>query len=41
MSNSSLVLYVEDLVRNQADAFDGGHDWNHINRVRKIALYIA
>jgi uncharacterized protein len=41
MNREEVISRVEEFVRDNIRAHDGGHDWWHINRVRSIALYIC
>ena len=40
MIKKDQVLKTEDFVRQNIKKYDSGHDWWHIERVRKLALYI-
>jgi uncharacterized protein len=37
---SAQILSTEEFVREKIKGYDSGHDWWHIDRVRKLALYI-
>jgi uncharacterized protein len=41
MDRKLITGKVEDFVRNSIKGFDGGHDWYHIERVRKLAYAIC
>lgn len=41
MNSESIIPYVEKFVRENLAGHDGGHDWWHIDRVRKLALGIC
>jgi uncharacterized protein len=36
-----LISMTEKFVRKNLEGYDSGHDWHHIDRVRKLALYIG
>jgi hypothetical protein len=36
-----LISKTEKFVRKNLEGYDSGHDWHHIDRVRKLALYIG
>ncbi len=36
-----IIEKTAQFVRRQLENAEGGHDWNHIERVRKVALHIA
>jgi uncharacterized protein len=40
MKEKDQVLMAEDFVRQNIKKYDSGHDWWHIERVRKLALFI-
>jgi uncharacterized protein len=40
MENEGKIRLAENFVREKMSYFDSGHDWWHIERVRKIAHYI-
>jgi uncharacterized protein len=40
MSNTEKIKLTEEFVRNSMEGYDSGHDWFHVDRVRRIALYI-
>jgi uncharacterized protein len=35
-----LIIVTEEFVKQNMKGYDSGHDWWHIERVRKVALYI-
>jgi uncharacterized protein len=40
MSEKNKIEIVEKFVKDKVAGYDSGHDWWHITRVRKLALYI-
>jgi uncharacterized protein len=40
MQRKDQILMTEEFVRKNLKGYDSGHDWWHIERVRKLALYI-
>ena len=40
MKSNEQILKTEEFVRQNMKGYDSGHDWWHIERVRKLALYI-
>jgi len=40
MDKNELVLMTEDFVRQNMKDYDSGHDWWHIERVRRLAKFI-
>lgn len=40
MNRNDVILMTEDFVRQNLKGYDSGHDWWHIERVRKLALFI-
>ncbi len=40
MNRNKIIKITEAFVRQKMAGYDSGHDWWHIDRVRKIALYI-
>ena len=40
MNRNDIILLTEDFVRQNLKGYDSGHDWWHIDRVRKLALFI-
>jgi uncharacterized protein len=40
MNKTSQILSTEEYVKERIKGYDSGHDWWHIERVRKLALYI-
>jgi uncharacterized protein len=40
MNRTDQILLTEEFVRNNLKGYDSGHDWWHIERVRKLALFI-
>jgi uncharacterized protein len=40
MDREEQILMTEAFVRQKLESYDSGHDWWHIVRVRKVALYI-
>jgi uncharacterized protein len=40
MNRNGIILLTEDFVRQNLKGYDSGHDWWHIDRVRKLALFI-
>jgi uncharacterized protein len=40
MSNANIVSQIEELVKSECADIATGHDWYHIDRVRKNALYL-
>jgi uncharacterized protein len=40
MTNNRKIELTEDFVRQRMIGYDSGHDWWHIVRVRRLALYI-
>jgi uncharacterized protein len=40
MNRNDQILMTEEFVRQNLKAYDSGHDWWHIERVRKLALFI-
>ena len=40
MSREDVIKVTEDFVREKIKGYDSGHDWWHIERVRKLALFI-
>lgn len=40
MKREDIILVTEEFVRHRLTYYDSGHDWWHIERVRKLALYI-
>ncbi len=41
MNRNLLIDTTEKFARNKMENYDSGHDWWHIERVRKIATFIA
>ncbi len=41
MPNNEILKRVEEIVKKQCENDSTGHDWTHVDRVRKIALLIA
>jgi uncharacterized protein len=41
MERNLQISKVEDFVKEKIKGYDGGHDWYHIDRVRRIALTIG
>lgn len=40
MNRSEIILMTEEFVRQRMKDYDSGHDWLHIERVRRIAKFI-
>jgi uncharacterized protein len=40
MSRNDQILMTEEFVKQNLEGYDSGHDWWHIERVRKLALFI-
>jgi uncharacterized protein len=40
MDKSKSILLTETFVKNSLKGYDSGHDWWHIDRVRRLALFI-
>lgn len=40
MNSNDVILMTEEFVRQNLKGYDSGHDWWHIERVRKLALFI-
>lgn len=40
MSREDIIKITEEFVRHKIKNYDSGHDWWHIERVRKLALFI-
>jgi uncharacterized protein len=40
MSRNDQIKLTEEFVRENLEGYDSGHDWWHIERVRKLALFI-
>jgi len=40
MKMNNLIKLTEEFVRQNLTGYDSGHDWWHIERVRRLALYI-
>lgn len=40
MNNNEKIKLTEEFVKNSMEGYDSGHDWFHVDRVRRIALYI-
>ena len=40
MTRNEQILLTEAFVKERIAGYDSGHDWTHIERVRKLALYI-
>ncbi len=40
MNRDSIIKKVEEFAKSATTEFDSGHDWWHLERVRKLALYI-
>jgi uncharacterized protein len=40
MNRNDQILMTEEFVRQNMEGYDSGHDWWHIERVRKLALFI-
>jgi uncharacterized protein len=40
MDKTEILKATEEFVRNSMKGYDSGHDWWHIERVRKLALFI-
>jgi uncharacterized protein len=40
MSRNDQIKLTEEFVRQNLEGYDSGHDWWHIERVRKLALFI-
>jgi len=40
MNRNTQILSTEDFVKERIKGYDSGHDWWHIERVRKLALFI-
>jgi len=40
MNRNGQILRTEEFVKQNLKGYDSGHDWWHIERVRKLALYI-
>ncbi len=40
INKSAQILSTEEFVKERIKGYDSGHDWWHIERVRKLALYI-
>jgi len=40
MNRDEIILLTEKFVRQRMSGYDGGHDWWHIERVRRIAKFI-
>jgi uncharacterized protein len=40
MTSYDLIQLTENFVKENLKEYDSGHDWYHIERVRKLALYI-
>jgi uncharacterized protein len=41
MNKEEIIGRIEEFVKNNIKLHDGGHDWWHINRVRKLSLFIC
>jgi uncharacterized protein len=40
MTRAERIMSTEEFVRLRTKGIESGHDWWHIDRVRKLALYI-
>ena len=40
MNRNEIILMTEEFVRQRMNGYDSGHDWWHIERVRRIAKFI-
>jgi uncharacterized protein len=40
INRNAQILLTEEFVKENINGYDSGHDWWHIERVRKLALYI-
>jgi uncharacterized protein len=40
MNRDNIIKMTEDFVKNNMEGYDSGHDWWHIERVRKTAKFI-
>jgi uncharacterized protein len=40
MDNKEILKLAEDFARDRMKDFDGGHDWNHVIRVKNLAKHI-
>lgn len=40
MNRNDQILMTEEFVRQNLEGYDSGHDWFHIERVRRLALFI-
>jgi uncharacterized protein len=40
MNNEHLISITEEFVRHNLKGYDSGHDWWHIERVRRLAMFI-
>lgn len=40
MNREKVIKMTEEFVRQNMEGYDSGHDWWHIERVRRMALYI-
>ena len=40
MNKANIIYKVEEYVKSSLGNHDGGHDWLHIDRVRRLALYL-
>ncbi len=40
MNRNDQILMTEEFVRQNLEGYDSGHDWWHIERVRKLAFFI-
>ena len=40
MNRNEQIFMTEEFVRQNQKGYDSGHDWWHITRVRKLALFI-
>ena len=37
---NEIIRRIEEFAKDNTEGYDSGHDWWHIDRVRKLALYL-
>lgn len=40
MNREEQILCTEEYVKKNMEGYDSGHDWWHVERVRRLALFI-
>jgi uncharacterized protein len=40
MKRQDIIISAEEFAKQRMTGFDSGHDWYHVERVRKLAVYI-